>query len=186
MSASCITGPVGTPGGTRTRRTEILRFRCLPFASREHLVEPAGFEPALSCTSSKCLLPSWATAPRIFKEQNARRPVSHSDGAGLVEQQFRTEVYISNPEHTPLSSSSSSCNWAFTNSRFVFIRFLNPFFLPLGQTGAKYITTLPPPSTGNFVLHGWLRESDSNRCASGYEPAAGAAPVHPAILRTTY
>ena len=159
MSAVCITGAFGGTGGIRTRT--VLHLKQVPPAN-------------------------WATVPRIFKEQNARRPVSHSGGAGLVEQQFRTEAYISNPEHTPLSSSSSSCNWAFSNSRFVFIRFLNPFFLPLGQTGAKYITTLPPPSTGNFVLHGWLRESDSNRCASGYEPAAGAAPVHPAILRTTY
>ena len=48
------------------------------------LVGLAEIEPALPCTSSKCLLPSWATVPRIFKEQNARRPVSHSGGAGLV------------------------------------------------------------------------------------------------------
>ena len=146
MSASCITSPVGTPGGTRTRSTEILRFRCLPFASRERLVEPAGFEPALPCTSSKCLLPVGLRFHEISKSENTRRPVSHSGGAGLVELQLWTEVYISNPEHTPLSSCSFSCNWAFNNSRFVCIRFRDPFFSLLGQTGAKYITTLPSPS----------------------------------------
>lgn len=155
MSASCITGPVGTPGGTRTRRTEILRFRCLPFASREHLVEPAGFEPALSCTSSKCLLPSWATVPRISKSKMQEDRSRIQAGPVLSNLQFRTEAYLSNPGHTPSSSSSSSCSWARNNSRFVFIRFRVPFFLPLGQAGAKYTTTLPPPSTGNFVS-AWL------------------------------
>ena len=186
MSASCITGPVGTPGGTRTRRTEILRFRCLPFASREHLVEPAGFEPALSCTSSKSLLPVGLWFHEFQRAKCKKTGLAFRRGRSCQTCSFELKPTSRTPGiRRQAAAHQAAAGRAITQglSSFAFA------FLSFSLSG-KRARSIPQRfrhrQRAISFLHGWLRESDSNRCASGYEPAAGAAPVHPAIFRTTY